>query len=148
MLRLLARPSVLRHTSQHALQAPVPLRRFTTDQSQRLDDILSGQNICISGKLTSTRETIRSSIADAGGKVCANARGTCSILVTTRTEAAKPTRKVADARVLGIPIVSEDWLAACLREGELVDTSEYVLESCNTTNITSGGDPLVNPAPL
>lgn len=146
MQRLLAQPSVLRH-AHRTLQATVALRWFTTiDKRQRLDNILCGQNICISGKLTSTREIIRSSIAHAGGKVCANARGTCTILVTTPTEVAKPTRKVADARVLGIPIVSEDWLAACLHEGELVDTGEYVLDSCNTIHITSEGGPLVNPA--
>ena len=144
MQRLLAQPSVLRHASHRTLQAPVALRWFTTiDKRQRLDNILCGQNICISGKLTSTREIIRSSIVHAGGKVCANARGTCTILVTTPTEVAKPTRKVADARVLGIPIVSEDWLATCLHEGELADTSEYVLDSCNTIHITSEGGPLV-----
>ena len=75
-----------------------------------------------------TRKEIQAEITDAGGTNISNARGNCTALVTTPQEVKKPTRKISDARVLGIPIVSEDGLAACLREVEQVDTSAYLLE--------------------
>ena len=114
--------------------------------------ILSGLFICISGKHSrGTHKEIQAEITDAGGTNISNARGNCTTLVTTPQEVKKPTRKISDARVLGIPIVSEDWLAACLREVEQVDISAYLLEGwplapstggtlCNPTHLFASGN--------
>jgi hypothetical protein len=139
----------------NSVQAGGPIRSLSRSLSSGQyahGKILSGLFVCISGKHSrGTHKEIQAEITDAGETNISNARGNCTTLVTTPQEIKKPTRKISDARVLSIPIVSEDWLAACLREFEHVDTSAYLLEGwpltpstggtlCNPTNLYASGN--------
>ncbi|KAF4555715.1 Hypothetical protein D9617_2g056780 [Elsinoe fawcettii] len=49
------------------------------------------------------------------------------------TSAIKSTVKILSAMVLGIPIISENWVAACRDQGDFVDPNDYQLVKVDTS---------------
>lgn len=88
---------------------------------------LDGLTLCVSGAMSMVRREFHRFLMDHGASVVISVTGNTTHLVTTQAEADCPTRKVLGAMSKGTPIVSEDYIHACIANGAVVDAGPYML---------------------
>jgi hypothetical protein len=95
---------------------------------------LQGACFCIVGKMSLTRTNLNAVIKSRGGGVCATVAGKVTHLLSNEAEVTRRNPKVVLAQDRGLPIVSEDFLVACIKANAVADSSchEIVVSSLAT----------------
>ncbi len=90
---------------------------------------LEGCVVAISGTFPGTTQAaVKELVAQSGGKVSSSVTAATTHLVTTKPDFDKPSAKVSSSRVLGIHIVSLQWLQECQDSSTRKPESEYGLD--------------------
>eukprot|EP00961_Rhodomonas_salina_P137265 1846647-Rhodomonas_salina.2 len=85
---------------------------------------LNGVVLSVTGSFD--RKKMASIVKKAGGKVENLVHSQVDYLVADEEAVMMNTKQVRKAHKLGIPVVNEQWLIACLKSKQLVSTSEYL----------------------
>ena len=100
---------------------------------------LANARICVTGTHSVSRKEMEGKILRAGGHFAKTCSGTTMYLIATQAELDAQTSKVRQANSHKVPILSEQFLDACIAAGNVVPMAAYILESSGSGGGGGGG---------
>ncbi|KAL5410903.1 hypothetical protein PMIN03_005147 [Paraphaeosphaeria minitans] len=94
---------------------------------------LAGYTVALSGTFpATTHQTVSNRITDLGGNVAKSVTADTNILISTRADISKGSKKAQDAQSNSIPIVPIDWLGEVELSNDAVDPEDFSLLAVST----------------
>ncbi|KAJ4453799.1 hypothetical protein PAPYR_11635 [Paratrimastix pyriformis] len=89
---------------------------------------LRGSTVCFEGRFGRTRAILTELVNQNGGCVASSVSTTVSHFIATPEVVQKDSAMTVKAHSRGVPIVSDEWLDACVKTGSLVDPAPFIVE--------------------